>query len=158
MSEPGTVQRKTLILFAVAYAILIVLGICAVLGAVAFSVSGGKASKQSVQSVENSVQGIQQKLNPGALQAYKDACEIQIRGAANDGVTLVECKLTDPKAVDLKHNPDVNGDHALVVLSIKASDGQAYVTYVELDKTAWTQTNYKVTPLEKGLPTIEAPR
>jgi len=144
-------KRSVIIRFALGFALLIVLAVCAVAGAVALGLQSGKASKHSVEVIE-------QKLNPGALQAYKDACEAQVRGAANDGITLVECKLTDPKSIALKHNPDVKGDHAMVALTVKSSEGQAYVVFVELDKTAWTMTNYKVTPLAKGLPTIEAPR
>ena len=137
--------------FAFGYMLLGIVAVCAVAGAVALALQSGKASKHSVQAIE-------QRLDPGALQAYKDACEAQIRGAEADGVTLVECKLTDPKALALKHNPDVHGDHVNVALTVKSSAGQAYLVFVELDKSAWTMTNYKVTPLAKGLPTIEAPK
>lgn len=143
--------RKNQILFSIGFSICIVLGICAILGAIALSLSSGKASKHSVQVIET-------KLNPGTLQAYKDACEAQVRGAAADGVTIVECKLTDPKSIALKHNPDVHGDQASVALTVKSSEGQAYVVFVEMNKSAWTTANYKVTPLAKALPTIEEPK
>lgn len=138
--------------FGLAY---IVLGVIVVVAVAAFVLG---VVNTSTKASEGAVQAIQEQLDPGAAQAYKDACEAQVRGAAADGVTLVECKLAAPKGLALKHNPDVHGDSAQVALAVKDSTGQAYVVFVELDKSAWTMTNYKVTPLAKGLPTIEAPR
>lgn len=137
--------------FALGFALLIVLAVCAVGGAVALALQGGKASKHSVRVLE-------QKLNPGAIQAYKDACAAQVQGAAADGVTLVQCKLAAPGEVGLKHNPDLRKGHANVALAVQDSNGQNYVVFVEMNNSAWTQTNYKVTPLAKGLATIPAPR
>ena len=101
---------------------------------------------------------IEQKLNPGALQAYKDACGIQIQGAASAGVTLVECKLAQPKFLHLKHNPDVHGDHASVGLVVKSINGDVWLTFVELDKSSWSQSDYKITPIAEAPPTIESPQ
>ena len=143
--------RRGNLLFAAGYGLLGVCVFMAVAGFVLGLTSLNKASKHSVQV-------LQAKVNPGAEQAYKDACATQVQGAAASGVTLVQCKLADPKEVGLKHNPNIEKGQALVALAVQDSTGQHYVVFVEMNNSAWTQTNYKVTPLAKGLATIEEPR
>ncbi len=116
--------------------------------AVAISVAGfvlglsnlNKASKASVVA-------IQEKLNPGAEQAFKDACAGQIQGAAASGVILVECKLVKPKEVGLKHNPELKGDRATVALAVKDTTKQNYVVIVVLDKSTYSTLDQSVTPV-----------
>jgi hypothetical protein len=126
------------------------LGVCvamAVAGFVLGLTSLNKASKASVAA-------IQKKLDPGAEQAFKDACAGQIQGAAASGVVLVECKLVKPKEVGLKQNPELKGDRATVALSVRDTTKQNYVVIVILDKSTYSTLDQSVVPVAKAPATL----
>jgi len=144
--------RENPVRFALAYGLLISLVFLGAAGFVLGLVSvTTKANKKSVAA-------IQQKLNPGAAEAFKDACAGQIAGAAQSGVILVECKLVAPKEVGQKENPQIKGDIALVALSVKDTSGQHYVVFVSLDKSAYATVGQQVTPVELAPKTLADPK
>lgn len=133
--------------FAVGYGLL---GICVFLGVAGFVLG---LSAEKTKASKSSVAAIQKKLNPGAREAFRDACAGQIAGAAASGVTLVECKLVKPKEVGLKQNPTLKGDKATVALSVKDTDDNYYVVFVQLDKSTYSTLGQNVTPVATPLAT-----
>lgn len=129
------------------------LGVCVFCAVAGFVVS---VANYKTKASKSAVAAIQKKLNPGELEAFKDACASQVQGAAASGVVLIECKLLSPK-VTKKPNPNLVGDHAEVDLLVKDSNGQHYAMFVQLDKSTYTTVGQNVTPIEGVLRTIPAP-
>ena len=145
-------MKENPVRFALAYGVL---GVLVFLGAAGFVL--GLISVET-KADKGKVAAIQRKLDPGAVEAFKDACAGQIAGAAQSGVILVECKLVAPKEVGQKSNPQIKGDQALVALSVKDTAGQHYVVFVSLDKSAYATVGQQVTPVELAPKTLADPK